>query len=135
MPAIVLGFHHFTLLTRDIERAAAFYEGVLGLTRKTRPNFGIPGIWYDVAGQELHLVETPDVPPLNEGHPAFEVADIRATVAACREAVGAKVRDDVFVRPHDNSLSAFILDPDGNLLELCSHGAAVPTPTRRETPA
>jgi glyoxylase I family protein len=120
MPATVLGFHHFSLLTRDIERAAAFYEGVLGLQRKPRPNFSSTGIWYEVGGQELHLIQSPDVAAFHEGHPAFEVADIKEAVAACREG-GATVREDVFVRTHDNSLSAFILDPDDNMLELTQH--------------
>ncbi len=120
MPVRVLGFHHFTLLTRDIDSAAAFYEGVLGLARKQRPGFKSRGIWYDVGGLELHLIETPNVPARHEGHPALEVADIRAAVAACREA-GAPVQQDTFVRNHDGSLSALVRDPDGNLIELCSH--------------
>lgn len=121
MPVSVLGYHHFTLLTRDIDRAAAFYEGALGLQRKPRPDFGNRGIWYDMnGGQELHLIETPDVPARHEGHPAFEVADIRAAVAACR-AVGATIQQDPFVRSHDDSQSAFVRDPDDNLIELCQH--------------
>jgi catechol 2,3-dioxygenase-like lactoylglutathione lyase family enzyme len=46
----VLGFHHITLLTRDIERGAAFYDGVLGQRRKERPNFSARDIWYEVGG-------------------------------------------------------------------------------------
>lgn len=125
MPVTVLGFHHFTLLTRDLDRAAVFYDDVLGLTRKQRPAFSSRGIWYDMGGggaQELHLIETPDVPARNEAHPAFEVSDIRAAVAAC-VAAGATVQQDTFVRTHDNSLSAFVRDPDDNLLELCQHGS------------
>ena len=120
MSVRVLGFHHFTLLTRDIEEAPAFYEGVLGLVRKQRPPFKSRGIWYDVNGLELHLIETPGVPACHEGHPALEVADIRAAVAACREA-GATVQQDVFVRKHDDSLSALVRDPDGNLIEFTQH--------------
>lgn len=120
MSVTVLGFHHLTLLTRDLDRAAAFYDGVLGLTRKIRPNFASRGIWYDVAGLELHLIETPEVPSRSEAHPALEVADIRAAVAAC-VAAGATVQQDTFVRTHDDSLSAFIRDPDDNLLEFTQH--------------
>lgn len=121
MPVQVLGFHHLTLLTRDLDRAAAFYEGVLGLTRKHRPSFTSRGIWYDVAGLELHLIETPHVPDCHEGHPALEVADIEEALAACRQA-GARVQKNTFVRAHDNSLSALVRDPDDNLLELTQHG-------------
>lgn len=121
----VLGFHHHTLLVRDLDRATLFYEGVLHLPRKTRPNFGNRGAWYDMsAGQELHLIEAPHgVPPENEGHPAFEVNDLRAAVAACRaaEAIGVRVQQDVFVRTHDDSLSAFVRDADQNMIELTQH--------------
>jgi glyoxylase I family protein len=120
MPVEIVGFHHLTLLVRDLDKAAAFYDNVLGLSRKPRPNFSSRGIWYDVAGQELHLIETPDVPSRSEAHPAIEVRDIRAAVAIC-VAGGAELQQDTFVRTHDDSLSAFIRDPDGNLLELTQH--------------
>ena len=116
----VLGFHHLTLLTRDIEKSAPFYDTVLGLPRKPRPDFSSRGIWYEVAGLELHLIETNAVPDCHEGHPAFEVSDIRAAVAACLSG-GATVQQDTFTRSHDGSLSAFVRDPDGNLLEFTQH--------------
>lgn len=119
----VLGFHHFTILVRDLEKAAPFYDDVLGLgnKRKTRPNFDSKGIWYDMGGgQELHLIETNAVPDCHEGHPAFEVDDIRAAVAACA-AAGCRVQQDTFVRTHDDSLSAFVRDPDDNLIEFTAH--------------
>jgi catechol 2,3-dioxygenase-like lactoylglutathione lyase family enzyme len=119
-PVVVIGFHHYTLLVRDLDRAASFYDGVLGLTRKQRPDFASRGIWYDLAGQELHLIETAQVPDRNEGHPALEVTDLRAAVAAC-VAAGAGLQQDIFRREHDGSYSAFVRDPDDNLLELCSH--------------
>lgn len=123
MPFELTGIHHVTLLVRDMARATEFYDGVLGLKRKERPPFSTPGAWYDLGGtQELHLLEIPaQVPDKNEAHPAFEVTDIRAAIAACRDA-GVTVRGDIFTRPHDNSLSAFIADPDGNLIELAQHG-------------
>jgi glyoxylase I family protein len=119
-PVVVTGFHHYTLLVRDLDRAAAFYEDVLGMVRKTRPNFSSRGIWYAIGPMELHLIETTQVPDCNEGHPALEVTDLRAAVATC-VAAGAKLQQNVFLREHDGSYSAFIRDPDDNLLELCEH--------------
>ncbi len=121
IPVVVTGFHHYTLLVRDIDRAASFYEGVLGLVRKQRPGFSSRGIWYDVAGMELHLIESAQVPNCHEGHPALEVNDLHATVAAC-VAAGARLQQDIFLREHDGSYSAFVRDPDDNLLEFCFHG-------------
>lgn len=121
MPVTILGFHHYTVLVRDIAAAAPFYDNVLGLARKARPDFGNNGIWYDMgSGQELHLIQTAHVPDCHEGHPAFEVADLREAVAACR-AAGATIHKDVFARKHDDSLSAFVYDPDQNLLEFTQH--------------
>ena len=120
-PVQVRGFHHFTLLVRDLDRAAAFYDDVLGLTRKHRPPFSSRGIWYDVAGLELHLIETAQVPDCHEGHPALEVGDIESAIVAC-VAGGATLQQGTFVREHDGSYSAFIRDADGNLLELTQHG-------------
>jgi catechol 2,3-dioxygenase-like lactoylglutathione lyase family enzyme len=121
MPAVeVRGFHHFSLLSRNLERSAAFYEGILGLQRKFRPDLGTPGIWYEIAGQEFHIILSDDLPTRHEGHPALEVSDIAAAVVAVREA-GAEVQQDVFLRTHDNSHSAFVRDPDGNLLEFTQH--------------
>lgn len=121
MPTIAVSLHHITLLVRDLDRAALFYDRGLGLTRKTRPPFSSRGIWYDLAGIEVHLIETADgVPPRNEAHPAFETQDIRAAIASCLEH-GGTLQQDVFVRTHDGSLSAFVRDPDDNLLELTQH--------------
>ncbi|MBC8103427.1 MAG: VOC family protein [Cytophagales bacterium] len=122
MSFTVIGFHHVTFLVSDLDRAATFYETALCLRRKPRPNFSSRGIWYDVAGLELHLIETTTVPECHEGHPAMEVSDLRAAVEACI-AAGGTLQQDQFLREHDGSYSAFIRDPDGNLLELTNHAA------------
>ncbi len=48
---------HVGLIVADLERAAEFYESVLGLTRITRPALEFDGLWYGLAdGQQLHLM-------------------------------------------------------------------------------
>lgn len=122
MPFRVIGFHHYSLLVRDIDRASEFYGSILGLRRKPRPDFGMAGIWYEMpGGQELHIIESPDVAAVHEGHPAFEIDDIRAAVSACALGKGS-LQQDTFTRAHDGSLSAFVRDPDGNLIEFTQHG-------------
>lgn len=59
----IAGLHHVTLLIDDVDRAGAFYGGVLGLTPKPRPAFDFPGLFYHCGPQEIHLIATPQLPP------------------------------------------------------------------------
>lgn len=52
-------YHHASLLIKDLDRAADFYENTLGLTRITRPNLGFAGLWYAVGDLQLHLLQCP----------------------------------------------------------------------------
>lgn len=116
----ISGFHHAGFLVLDIKRAAAFYEGVLGLVSLPRPDFGFPGRWYDLGrGQQLHLMET-DLVQSQTGrsnfdrHIALSVPDISATERRLAE-IGIE-----FARGSGRSGNPqlFIRDPDGNMIEL-----------------
>ena len=126
VPVEILGLHHYTLRTRDLKRATAFYEGVFGLKRKPQPGAVSRTARYDIGGQELQLLEVDDLPEgadapdPRESHPAIEVDNIHTAVAACLTG-GAEMQQVIFARDEDGSQSAFLRDPDGNLLELCSH--------------
>ena len=50
------------MLTSDLAKARAFYEGVLGLQLATnRPQMSFDGVWYDIApNQQLHLMLLPN---------------------------------------------------------------------------
>ncbi len=40
---------HTGLIISDLEKSRAFYEGLLGLKpNPKRPDFGFPGVWYDI---------------------------------------------------------------------------------------
>jgi catechol 2,3-dioxygenase-like lactoylglutathione lyase family enzyme len=56
---------HLALATRDLRRAAEFFEQALGWRRIERPgNIAVPSAWLEIApGQELHLLEIPDFEP------------------------------------------------------------------------
>jgi glyoxylase I family protein len=59
---MITGIHHATLLTSDLARSRAFYEGVLGLQLAgNRPQMSFDGVWYDTASnQQIHLMLLPN---------------------------------------------------------------------------
>ena len=110
------GVQHVALNVGDLEAAKAFYLGTLGLQEIARPDFGIPGLWMDCGGTQIHLVEVGDHDAPDGQHFAFEVDDIDATIAELRgKAVDVT---DPFDLPGGGGRQAFLKDPSGNLLEL-----------------
>jgi catechol 2,3-dioxygenase-like lactoylglutathione lyase family enzyme len=121
----VKGAHHYSLAVADVERADGFYGDLLGLPQIERPNFGLPGTWYQAGPVQLHLIETPQgvdvgsqppaLTPLAQ-HIAFEIPDYEAMRSRLEEAgvemlaTGSEV-GQIFVR-----------DPDGNTVEFIQPG-------------
>ena len=119
------GAHHVSLIVRDIARSREFYGGLLGLEEIERPDFGLPGAWYQAGSVQVHLLEPPpdrdagqppaELTPL-AAHLAFEILDYETTAAKFEAAgmpvmgLGAEV-GQLFVR-----------DPDGNVLEFIQPG-------------
>lgn len=111
---------HVSLLTADVERSRAFYEGVLGLTPSMRrPDFTFGGVWYEFSAVELHLIHHDNVEPAKrdpyggrDRHVAFEVADLGALVSVL-EANAIAYRCSASGRR-----SVFCRDPDANALEF-----------------
>ena len=123
-PRHVLGIHHVALVVDDLDAARRFYVDQLGLAvNPSRPEFGVPGLWLDAGGEQIHLIAVPDgraVPegaprsPL-EGHVALEVDDLAATVAGL-EAAGVEM---LSVNPDRGAgAQGVLLDPAGNRIEL-----------------
>jgi glyoxylase I family protein len=113
---LVADIHHVSLNVTDTQRALGFYRDVLGLAVLPRPNFSFGGAWLDAGnGHQVHLIEG-EVPPNKGQHVAFRVADVEAVVEELRakglEVSAAKNVGETEIR------QAFVLDPDGNLLEL-----------------
>jgi catechol-2,3-dioxygenase len=59
--------HHVSIAVRNLERARAFYGGVLKLPEMERPPFQSKGIWYAIGDQQLHLIEHPKGETLRSG--------------------------------------------------------------------
>jgi len=109
-----LGVHHVSINVSDVDAALDFYVGALGFVPRTdRPDFGFPGAWLDIGGEQLHLIGGP-VPASLGQHFAVRVHDLDATVAELR-ARGLSVGDP---SPVGTGRQAFVNDPDGNTVEL-----------------
>ncbi|MFN0086777.1 MAG: VOC family protein [Blastocatellia bacterium] len=120
MAITIEGFHHAGFLVTDIERAAAFYENVLGLKPLPRPDLDFPGRWYDLHnGQQLHLMCVTAMPghadpPRHDRHIAISVPDTTETEAQLK-AMGILVS---YGSGRSGNPQLFIRDPDGNTIEL-----------------
>jgi catechol 2,3-dioxygenase-like lactoylglutathione lyase family enzyme len=115
--------HHVSLSVTNLEQSKHFYSNILCLKEIQRPNFDFPGAWYEIEGQQLHLIVLPTSQTIRqdkrlssrEGHFALRVKDYEATLNWLK-------RHDVELLEKPNSMSGFAqifcADPDGNLIEL-----------------
>ena len=113
---LVADIHHVSLNIADTERSLGFYRDVLGMAVMPRPDFGFGGAWLDAGnGRQIHLIEAAVPGDLGQ-HVAFRVDDIDAAIDSLR-ASGVEVSD---ARPVGDTgiRQTFLLDPDGNRLEL-----------------
>ncbi|WP_285890387.1 VOC family protein [Halalkalibacter oceani] len=117
------GIHHVSLSITDIHEARQFYSTILGLAEIERPDFGFPGIWYQVGEQQLHLTVHPasdtlrpkSVVETKAGHFAIRVKDYDQTLHYLKQS-GVQLVE----KPESKSGFAqiFCLDPDNNVIEL-----------------
>ena len=117
--------HHFSFTVSDLERSRRFYEDVLGLRPIPRPDFGFPGVWYQVGETQIHLIARPEnatprdpKPPLTPlaNHSALEIASYDAARRALQRA------EIAFFELGGEARQIFLHDPDGNTLELIEPG-------------
>jgi catechol 2,3-dioxygenase-like lactoylglutathione lyase family enzyme len=122
---LVRGVNHISFAVRDLERSRGFYEGVLGLASIERPDFGIPGRWYQAGDSQVHLIQVPEgvdtgspPPALSPlaNHQAFAIGDY-AQVLAQLQSHGLEVMETT---PENGQL--FVQDPDGNMIEFIVDG-------------
>lgn len=113
---LIADIHHVSLNVTDTERALGFYRDLLGMSELERPAFSFGGAWLDAGhGRQVHLIEAA-VPDDVGQHVAFAVHDLDDAVEALRSA-GCRVSDPSQVGD-TAARQAFVLDPDGNRVEL-----------------
>ncbi|BCX13407.1 MAG: glyoxalase [Thermosynechococcus sp.] len=111
-------FLHVAINVTDLERAAAFYEGLLGLTPVDRP-LKFPGRWYQIGAVQIHLIQAQKVVDTCQDqrwgrnpHFALGVTDLASLE---QRLVAAQIPCQ---RSASGRAAIFVADPDGNLIEL-----------------
>lgn len=116
---------HLSLGVADLERAAAFYDGVLGALGYVRVWSNAEGVGYGAAGQNDKLALFPAsglaAPPGPGFHLAFEAPNQGAVdafhAAALRLGGGDQGAPGVRPQYSPTYYAAFVTDPDGHKLE------------------
>lgn len=97
--------------------ARNFYSGILGLEETEKPDSlkASGGVWFKIAGAELHLgVEDSQK---SKRHPAFEINDLDC-VKTYLESKGVGIKEEIPI-PGRKRFSFF--DPFGNRIELLEY--------------
>lgn len=126
----LLGLHHVTLISRDLEATTAFYRDTLGLTLvREGTNDDDPGVrhfWFgDAAGTPGTLVTFLEYPAMGQGtvgvgsthHLAFSVAS-GAELDAWRSYLVDRGVSCTEVLVRGGLRSIYLRDPDGHVVEI-----------------
>ena len=109
---------HTSICVTDVERSRQFYEGLLGLTSVQRPDFGFPGMWYQIGAGQLHLIQRErsgasrdsDTLDPTDPHFAIQVDDL--------DAMRRRLETAGLQRLDFGGEQLWVHDPDGNTVEL-----------------
>lgn len=108
---------HTSICVTNVDRSRQFYEGLLGLTPTQRPDFGFPGMWYQLGEGQLHLIQRERTAPAvntsidpTDTHFAVQVDDLDAMRRRI-QAAGLEVLDF-------GAGQLWVRDPDDNTVEL-----------------
>ena len=113
-----VGIHHVNLMFDDIDVARAFYGETHGFDEIERPDFGFPGLWFQMGAQQLHM--QPGTAPDTFQHFALEVDDLDAVLEElATTGPRGRRRARRWTAP---GKQAFFTDPTGNVIELNQPG-------------
>ena len=147
---------HVGVCVADLERSLRFYRDLLGfaveheLTVEGEPTdtllrlrgTKLRALYLTRDGVRIELLHfaSPPAPPARERamnehgltHLSFRVADLEATLGALR-AAGERVLDETTIRiPEFRAAASFVVDPDGQLIELVQSPGDPSAPPRSE---
>jgi len=116
----VTGFHHVSVNRNHATLAdmVAFYGDLFGLESKKRPEIpGVPGHWFHVSDQELHVVGAPSrgtAIDTTGNHYCVAVEDLEKAIAELED------RNIPYERALQGAgtVQIWINDPAGNTIEL-----------------
>jgi catechol 2,3-dioxygenase-like lactoylglutathione lyase family enzyme len=112
--------NHVSIVARDLEESARFYESVFGMERIPTPTFPQPVLWLRLGEQQLHLFESDGHEPTLRHHLGIDVNDFDAVYRRAKElgildtaAFGGSMRS------HPTGwVQLYLRDPGGNLVEI-----------------
>ena len=116
-PLQVQRLDHISIIVTDVERARAFYAGLLGLAEIPRPeSFDFPGAWFQVGPEVIHLLGQAHPDARGRRHFCLWVADIHAAAKHLTEKGLPVTWDTKYKIPGVDRF--FTEDPDGNRVEI-----------------
>jgi glyoxylase I family protein len=124
----VRGVHHVAIKAADVERTAAFYRDVLGLSplaRHEEPDGALRSLWLGAQGV-IVMIERSRT-PARGGAPAFAVDPpglhlvAFAIPASERQAWRDRVEKAGHPIVHETRFTLYTLDPEGNRVGLSSY--------------
>lgn len=121
--------HHLAVKVRDLERAEAFYAGVLGLTitRRHDDERGRPrSIWFALGETTFLAVERAErgEPVRFDDAPGWHCIALAIPLEA-REAWRARLAEKGFPVEHETAYTLYVRDPEGAVVALSHHPVSI----------
>lgn len=118
-------FSHVSIIVADVERSRQFYGDVLKMQEDHRPDFGFPGIWYNLGNNlQLHIIHNAELlRPQDEiegftpqyAHFALFTDRVDELYDRFKE---KQVKVNELYSSPTKMRQIFVKDPDGNMVEF-----------------
>ena len=110
---------HTSIRVSNVDRSRQFYEGLLGLTVAERPNFGFPGMWYQLGAGQLHLIQHERAGTAGNAGGALDPTDTHFAIQVDDlDGMRQRIRAAGLEMLDFGGEQLWVHDPDGNTVEL-----------------